>query len=325
MLGKSKSEREYERERRAGQRVRRSNLVEQGLFAGFLVGVLILGVYLLLGDSQRSAIKQAAGIEEQQEEGSAKNTENQALTDKQNRQSGEALQGDQANGYKSGQPDQTGVQPEKDGDNDSGFRLSQVWPLSKISPEETSEPKEKPAREEVQPEPEPQKPEAPKQQPQQKPELDAKPAPAPAPEPEPEPRKDADIAPQPEVTEPAPQPRRDPAPAPAQIEVARGRFIYKLIEGRPTGEVNYIDYSNLNEGYLLFYTEARGTPGNEILHQWRHNGQVVANQRFTLTGDQQQLISRVYIPPDAYGTWRVYVQDRQGETLKIGSALYQSP
>lgn len=120
----------------------------------------------------------------------------------------------------------------------------------------------------------------------------------------------------------------DASPAPTaaapKVEVRQAQFSYGVQNGGPGPAVDYIQQSSLRNGAIHFYTVVEGRPGSELEHEWHRDGEVVDRQTFRLADAREVLVSSHAVPPQSYGTYRVYVRDASGNTLRIGSALFEA-
>lgn len=107
------------------------------------------------------------------------------------------------------------------------------------------------------------------------------------------------------------------------VAVKRATFTYDVVYDQPREPVTYIDYAETQAGRLYFFTETDAAGAARLVHEWRHEGEVVARYEFEISGQDDVRVSHYELPADALGTWRVYVRDGSGEVLRIGSALYQ--
>lgn len=329
-------EREYRRQRRASRKAHVRVFLEELVLIAFLGGVLVFGGYLLTAsftgpadekdaeDGDRGGL---ATIGADQTRPADKPQEPAASPPADDTASGPATTdrpepAEPASGAEAPAPERAdsdaGTEPQPSGETPETDDVRTAQAGDTAPPEPDAGTREQPApQEEPPPDSETRTEPAPKSEPEPGPKPEPEPEPQPEPEPEPEPQPQAT----PESTPEAEQ-ASEPAP-PAPITVERATFTYDVVYNQPRSPVTYIEYGDTQAGRLYFFTEV-DTPGrSRLVHEWQYEGEVVASYEFEVNGDDSVSVSSYELPESARGTWRVYVRNVRGETIKIGTALYE--
>jgi len=106
------------------------------------------------------------------------------------------------------------------------------------------------------------------------------------------------------------------APSPQAAEegggVSRALFTTEIRDREPINEIERLPAS---EDRIYFFTELRGLEGEEVIHQWRYEGTVMAEVTFAVGGPRWRVWSSKELLPAWAGTWTVSVRTSDGEVL----------
>lgn len=117
-----------------------------------------------------------------------------------------------------------------------------------------------------------------------------------------------------EAAEPAVEPAAQPAAeAPKTVgEVTRAMVTSGISEREPVDELAEVA---ADAGNVYFFTELRGMQGQQVVHRWVYNDQVMAEVPFNVNGQRWRVWSTKTLKPEWTGTWLVSVVDGNGEVL----------
>lgn len=100
--------------------------------------------------------------------------------------------------------------------------------------------------------------------------------------------------------------------------VARGLFTTNIVDREPVDQVLML--SNAVK-QIYFFTDLRHYQGQTITHRWEHEGKLVMEKTFEVSGPRWRVYSEQDLEPDMTGTWTVVVSD--GKNWPIYAALFQ--
>lgn len=103
-----------------------------------------------------------------------------------------------------------------------------------------------------------------------------------------------------------------------QQRVARGIFSTNILDREPTDQVLILSNA---VGQVYFFTDLRHYQGQTITHRWEHEGKLVMEKTFEVSGPRWRVYSEQDLEPDMTGTWTVVVSD--GKNWPIYAALFQ--
>ena len=100
--------------------------------------------------------------------------------------------------------------------------------------------------------------------------------------------------------------------------VARGLFSTNIIDREPVDQVIILTTAvNL----VYFYTDLRNYQGQTITHRWEHEGKLVTEKKFAVSGSRWRVYSQKDLNPSMTGTWSVVVSDSRG--WPVYAAIFQ--
>lgn len=171
-------------------------------------------------------------------------------------------------------------------------------------------------------------------------------APPAAPSPAPEEEAATPTAPEspapkaPETESPAePPPAKAPsapapvAPAPVAPEssatpedlidgyVTLAQFTTEMEDGEPMNSIAFLDNKQRE---IIFFTEAEGFTGTQLIHRWEYKGQVMVEVPFEVDADPWQGWSSKQLLPEWVGDWTVSVVKPDGEVIAAESFSYSN-
>lgn len=98
--------------------------------------------------------------------------------------------------------------------------------------------------------------------------------------------------------------------------VARSTFTSGIQEREPVDELTEVTAPS---GKIYFFTELRELDGQTVKHRWLHQGAVVAEVAFNVSGSRWRVWSNKTLQPDQLGTWTVEVVNHDGKVLASAS------
>ena len=105
----------------------------------------------------------------------------------------------------------------------------------------------------------------------------------------------------------------------ASSHVKRAQFTTAVIDREP---VDNLEVLTPEYDEIQFFTELRDLAGETVTHQWRFNGEVMAEIDFEVQGVRWRVHSRKQLQPDLLGHWEVVVLDSAGQKLGSGEFDY---
>ena len=90
--------------------------------------------------------------------------------------------------------------------------------------------------------------------------------------------------------------------------IARAQFTSDVIEREPIdslGPIIPVQYGGIQKVY--FYTDLRDMSGDQVLHRWTLDGDIMAEIPFNIGGDRWRVWSSKRLLPGFDGTWTVEI------------------
>jgi hypothetical protein len=109
------------------------------------------------------------------------------------------------------------------------------------------------------------------------------------------------------------------AAAPPTGTVSRSAFTSAIADREPVDQVTHLDNDMTR---IFFFTELSGLEGETVMHQWEHNGEVMAVVPFEVGGSRWRVYSSKSLDPQWLGQWSVRVMDGGGNELSRDSFTY---
>ncbi len=114
-----------------------------------------------------------------------------------------------------------------------------------------------------------------------------------------------------------------PAPAPVQGTVARAAVTSRIENREP---VDNLTDATTSTAKVYYFTELSDMEGQTVTHRWEHNGEIMAEIPFQVSGPRWRVFSSKNLMPDWTGEWKVSVVDASGNTLRADTFMYtQAP
>ncbi len=102
--------------------------------------------------------------------------------------------------------------------------------------------------------------------------------------------------------------------------VARAIFTTAIVDREP---VDTLEMLSTDTNRVFFFTDLRGLGGQIVTHRWEHNGQAMAEITFRVgSGARWRVYSSKNLLPEWTGTWKVVVNNENGETLHTSTFEY---
>lgn len=98
----------------------------------------------------------------------------------------------------------------------------------------------------------------------------------------------------------------------AEAGVARALFTTGIENREPVDELTATDTALET---LFFFTEISNMAGEQVMHRWVYNGQVMAEVPFAIGGPRWRVYSSKEMIPGWVGQWRVDVVNATGEVV----------
>ena len=95
-------------------------------------------------------------------------------------------------------------------------------------------------------------------------------------------------------------------------EVARAQFTTAIDQREPTDDLSQLPGT---ASQVYFFTELRGMEGQQVIHRWEYNGQVMAEVGFDVGSARWRVWSSKSLMPAWGGAWTVSVVSGSGEVL----------
>ncbi|MDT8422417.1 MAG: DUF2914 domain-containing protein [Desulfuromonadales bacterium] len=98
----------------------------------------------------------------------------------------------------------------------------------------------------------------------------------------------------------------------AEAGVSRALFTTGVENREPVDKLTATDTALKT---LFFFTEINDMAGEQVLHRWVYNGQVMVEVPFTIGGPRWRVYSSKQMIPGWVGKWRVDVVNAAGEVV----------
>lgn len=140
----------------------------------------------------------------------------------------------------------------------------------------------------------------------------AEPPPAAKPPSTPAPVTPAPVAPESSATPEAPEDLVDGY-------VTLAQFTTEMEDGEPMNSIAFLDNEQRE---IIFFSEAEGFAGTQLIHRWEYKGQVMVEVPFEVDADPWQGWSSKQLMPEWVGDWTVSVVKPDGEVIAAESFSY---
>lgn len=126
------------------------------------------------------------------------------------------------------------------------------------------------------------------------------------------------------MDETLPTPERESLEAPgdgggSDGRVARSSFTSDVVDREPQGEIDSLGNDSTQ---IYYFTELRGLDGDQVIHRWEYQGNVMAEVEFRVGADRWRVYSSKKLDPAWLGAWTVTVVDGGGRELSSESFEY---
>jgi hypothetical protein len=101
--------------------------------------------------------------------------------------------------------------------------------------------------------------------------------------------------------------------------VTRALFTSSIAGREPVDSV--LSMSN-DSRKIYYFTELEGMQGQEVMHRWEYNGQIMGDVRFQVGGPRWRVWSSKTLNPSWLGDWKVTVLNAAGEVIAENSFRY---
>ncbi len=108
------------------------------------------------------------------------------------------------------------------------------------------------------------------------------------------------------------------APAPSG-KVSRSAFTSEIADREPVDQITALDNDVTR---IFFFSELVGLEGQTVVHRWEHNGEVLAEVPFHVSGPRWRVYSSKNLDPTWLGEWAVRVVDSSGNELSFDRFTY---
>ena len=114
-------------------------------------------------------------------------------------------------------------------------------------------------------------------------------------------------------TSPEPDPGMDvKSDANEEPSVDRDKVTTGMIDREPQNEVTTLGN---DRSQVYYFTEIHGKPGDQVIHRWEYDGQVMAEVPLEIGGDRWRTFSSKEMMPTWVGEWKVTAIDSSGRVL----------
>jgi hypothetical protein len=110
-----------------------------------------------------------------------------------------------------------------------------------------------------------------------------------------------------------------PTEAPATGTVTRAAITSAVENREPIDKVTRV---TTEVEKIFYFTELRGMEGQTVTHRWEHNGEVMAEVPFEVSGPRWRVYSSKNLAPNLTGEWKVSVLDTNGNPLTSDTFAY---
>ncbi|MBN1379669.1 MAG: DUF2914 domain-containing protein [Gammaproteobacteria bacterium] len=121
-------------------------------------------------------------------------------------------------------------------------------------------------------------------------------------------------------TEAAPAAAAESAPM-ATGSVARAAFATDIQDHEPVDQISSLTNDTSK---VYFFTELTDLQGQQAVHRWEYNGEVVAEVPFNVGGNRWRVWSSKNLQPEWTGGWKVSVVNGSGDVIAIQSLQYEA-
>jgi len=94
--------------------------------------------------------------------------------------------------------------------------------------------------------------------------------------------------------------------------VARSAFTQTIVAREPQDQI--ISLSN-DQDAVYYFTEIRGMSGQEVVHRWLYNDNIMAEISFRIGSNRWRVWSQKYLASGWTGVWTVEVVDENGTII----------
>ncbi len=108
-------------------------------------------------------------------------------------------------------------------------------------------------------------------------------------------------------------------PAPTGT-VARAQFTSGIQDHEPIDDLTSLTN---DKTHLFYFTELKDLAGQTVKHRWEHDGNVMAEVPFQVSGNRWRVWSSKNLDPSWLGEWKVSVVDGNGATLSVNTFTYR--
>lgn len=105
-----------------------------------------------------------------------------------------------------------------------------------------------------------------------------------------------------------------------QGHVARAAFASAVENREPIDNLKEVAGTDK----VYYFTELRDMSGQTVTHRWEHNGKVMAEIPFNVSGDRWRVFSSKNILPEWDGEWKASVVDSKGEILSVNTFKFSA-
>lgn len=102
-------------------------------------------------------------------------------------------------------------------------------------------------------------------------------------------------------------------------KVARSAFTSEIADREPVDQITALE-NDVTRVY--FFSELLGLEGQTVMHNWEHNGEVLAVVPFAVGGPRWRVYSSKNLDPLWLGEWSVRVIDGAGNELSLDRFTY---
>lgn len=103
-------------------------------------------------------------------------------------------------------------------------------------------------------------------------------------------------------------------------EVSRAQFTTEIVNREPVDRV--VTLMN-DQDTIYYFTEIRNLEGRTVIHRWEHDGMLVSEVPFKVSGPRWRVFSKKHLSPTMTGKWTVLVMDQSGWPLHASIFEYQ--
>jgi hypothetical protein len=104
--------------------------------------------------------------------------------------------------------------------------------------------------------------------------------------------------------------------------VSRATFTSAVVDNEPTDYLKEIENS---VSVVYFFAELDGMAGQTATHRWKHDGAVMAEEKFVVKDSRFVSWSSNKMPPESTGVWIVEVINSKNEVISTHNFNYLAP